>query len=52
MVREKVKYFYGVGNDHPIEIHDATTDVTPEARRSRYIMIVTPTPPQCVAVLV
>jgi hypothetical protein len=29
MVRERVQYFYGVGDDHTIEIHDATTNVTP-----------------------
>jgi hypothetical protein len=29
MVRQRVKHFYGVGHDNPIEIHDATTNVTP-----------------------
>jgi hypothetical protein len=28
MVRQGVKHFYGVGHDDPIEIHDATTNVT------------------------
>jgi hypothetical protein len=50
MVRERVKYFYSVGDDRPMEIHDATTDVDPEARRPKYIMIAAPTSPQCVVV--
>jgi hypothetical protein len=29
MVRERVQHFYGVGDDRSIEIHDATTNVTP-----------------------
>jgi hypothetical protein len=29
MVRERVQHFYGVGDDHSIEVHDATTNVTP-----------------------
>jgi hypothetical protein len=29
MVREMVQHFYGVGDDHVIEVHDATTNVTP-----------------------
>jgi hypothetical protein len=29
MVRETVQHFYGVGDGHSIEIHDATTNVTP-----------------------
>jgi hypothetical protein len=29
MVRERVQHFYGVGDGHSIEIHDATTNVTP-----------------------
>jgi hypothetical protein len=30
MVRETVQHFYGVGDGHSIEIHDATTNVTPK----------------------
>jgi hypothetical protein len=29
MVRAMVPHFYGVGDDHVIEVHDATTNVTP-----------------------
>lgn len=29
VVRERVQHFYGVGDDHSIEIHGATTNVTP-----------------------
>jgi hypothetical protein len=29
MVRERVQHFYDVGDGHSIEIHDATTNVTP-----------------------
>jgi hypothetical protein len=29
MVRERVQHFYGVGGDHSIEVHSATTNVTP-----------------------
>jgi hypothetical protein len=29
MVRERVQHFYGVGDDHSVELHDATTNVTP-----------------------
>jgi hypothetical protein len=30
MVRERVQHFYGVGGGHSIEIHEATTNVTPQ----------------------
>jgi hypothetical protein len=29
MVRERMQYLYGVGDDRCIEIHDSTTDLTP-----------------------
>jgi hypothetical protein len=29
MIRERVKHLYGVGDDHFVEVHDATTNVTP-----------------------
>jgi hypothetical protein len=29
MVRDRVQEFYGVGDDHPVVIHDATANITP-----------------------
>jgi hypothetical protein len=29
MVNDKVQEFYGVGADHPVEVHDATANITP-----------------------
>lgn len=29
MVRDKAREFYGVGADHPVEVHDATANITP-----------------------
>jgi hypothetical protein len=35
MVRERVRRFHGVGDDHVIECHNATTNVTPPRRGDR-----------------